>query len=96
MERATWQSAVFKVNLNDDRENAARSSASYAQVLRGVALMPGFRSWEIPTGHRWKKSRNSRNCFSALAIIRADGTTGRKGESLFRPHPNQIHQSPAA
>jgi hypothetical protein len=38
MERATWQSAVFKVNLDDDRENAARSFVSNAQVLRGVEL----------------------------------------------------------
>jgi hypothetical protein len=38
MERATWQNTVFKVNLNDDRENAARSSASNVQALRIVAL----------------------------------------------------------
>jgi len=25
--------------------------------------MTGFRSWKIPTGHCWKNSRNSRNCF---------------------------------
>ena len=38
MERATWQSAVFKANLNHARENAARSAASNALVLRGVTL----------------------------------------------------------
>jgi hypothetical protein len=38
MERAKWQSTIFKVYFNDDRENAARLSASNAQVLRGAAL----------------------------------------------------------
>ncbi len=41
IKHATCQSAVFKTNLNDDRENAARSSASNAQVLRGVASRAG-------------------------------------------------------
>jgi len=38
MECATRQNAVFKRNLHDDREKAARLPASNAQLLRGVAL----------------------------------------------------------
>jgi hypothetical protein len=41
MERAMWQNAVFKAKLNDERENAARSTGSDAQVLRGVAQCGG-------------------------------------------------------
>ena len=41
MERATRQYPVFKANLNLDRENVARSSASIAQVLHFVALEAG-------------------------------------------------------
>jgi putative SOS response-associated peptidase YedK len=32
--------------------------------------------------------------FSPPAVVRADGTTGRKGRPSTRPHRNQIHQSP--
>jgi hypothetical protein len=41
MECATRQNLVFKANLNRDRVNAARSSASIAQVLRVVVLGAG-------------------------------------------------------
>ena len=37
-----WQNAVFNANLNDDRENTARSSATNAQALRGGALRAGI------------------------------------------------------
>ena len=31
--------------------------------------MTGFASWKIPTGHRWKKSRNSRNCSAHRQLL---------------------------
>lgn len=55
-----WQSAVFRANLNDDRENAARSFASNAQVLRVLGLEPAnilnvvLESAIIPSGW-WKR-----------------------------------------
>jgi hypothetical protein len=51
MERATRQSVVFKANLNHNRENAARSSASSAQVLRDVALR-GVELWATGPSER--------------------------------------------
>jgi hypothetical protein len=39
MECATRQKTVFKVNMNHDWENAARSSALNVQVLRSIPLI---------------------------------------------------------
>jgi len=48
MERATWQSAIFKENLNDNCEEVARSSTFNAQGLRGGALSAGKYSYQAP------------------------------------------------
>ena len=70
-----------------------RSSCGRNSPTCGLA-MTGLRSWKIPTGNRWKKSRNSRSCFNSPAFAPVKGTTGRKGKPSVRPHRNQIHQSP--
>jgi hypothetical protein len=74
MERAMWQNAVFKAKLNDERENAARSTGSDAQVLRGVAQCGGHTAfstigcYQSSAARRFPPQSKIRDC-SGIGIL---------------------------